>query len=252
MREIVFEVCAETVDACVAAQAGGADRIELCSALSEGGITPSHGLINSAMSHCTLPIHVMMRPRGGDYLYSSPEIEIMGEDILHVKSLGAAGVVVGILNVDRSVDIALTRRMVELAHPMEVTFHRAFDNTPSLGLALEDVIATGCHRILTSGGEVDVIAGADSLAALVKQAAGRIEIAIGGGLRRADADRLVRLTGGRHFHASMRQPEPETQYQIFAGDGTEPRYVVRADAIRSMVEMLRGGDFPSHPTANET
>lgn len=238
MRKIIFEVCAETVQACVAAQAGGAARVELCSALSEGGLTPSHGLIRSAMARCTLPVHAMIRPRGGDYVYSDAEIEVMRDDIAHMKSLGVEGVVLGLLREDDSVDIDATRRLVELAQPMEVTFHRAFDSAPSLPEALEDVIAAGCRRVLTSGGEGDVIAGAKSLTALVKQAAGRIDVAVGGGLRLEDAARLAEVTGATHFHASMRQSGPEMQ------ELPEGRYLVRADAVRSMIEELRGAAVP--------
>jgi copper homeostasis protein len=180
MRKIVFELCAETIDACLVAKEGGADRIELCSALSEGGLTPSHGLLSSAVAQSGLPIHVLIRPRGGDFVYSDAEVAVMRVDIEHAKLLGASGVVLGILHPDASVNLETTRSMVEIARPMEVTFHRAFDVSASLPQALEDVIASGCKRVLTSGGERDVMVGAQSLAALVAQADGRIEIAVGG------------------------------------------------------------------------
>jgi len=240
-RKIVFELCAETIDACLVAREGGADRIELCTALSESGLTPSHGLIRSAVAQSGLPIHAMVRPRGGSFVYTAGEIEIMREDILHMKGLGVAGVVLGLLHPDGSVDVAVTRELVQLASPMQATFHRAFDSAPSLSQALEDVIATGCDRVLTSGGEDDVNAGAASLAALVEQAAGRIEIAVGGGLRLADAARLAKFIGARHFHASLRQRE--------AGSGLEDtlidrpmgddRYFVRAEAVRAMIDELQ-------------
>lgn len=243
MSEIVFEVCAETMEACLAAYQGGASRIELCSALSEGGLTPSHGLIRQAIALCRLPIHGMVRPRGGGFVYSPVEFDIMRDDVLHAKHLGAVGVVLGLLQENGSVDVRRTRQLVEAAQPLEVTFHRAFDLTPSLSQALEDVISTGCKRVLTSGGEKDVNTGATALAELVAQAGGRIEIAAGGGLRIADARRLAKLTGVRHFHASMRQTgsEPDSaawdaEEQVPGGDVT---YTVHPEAIRAMIEHLQ-------------
>ena len=243
MRKIVFELCAETIDACVAARDGGADRIELCSGLSEGGLTPSHGLVHNAVKHSGLPVHVLIRPRGGDFLYSPSEIAVMREDIAHVKSLGAAGVVFGMLAADDTVDIAGTRSLVELAHPMQTTFHRAFDATPDLRAALEDVIATGCDRVLTSGGERDVVAGVHSLAALVVQANGRVDIAVGGGLRLQNASSLSRITGAEHFHGSLRRrlvaKSPAAGDTVSGSNGTGTRYIVEADAVGAVIHRLR-------------
>ncbi|HEY2039940.1 MAG TPA: copper homeostasis protein CutC, partial [Edaphobacter sp.] len=151
-RDITFELCAETLQACFVAKEGGADRIELCSALSEDGLTPSHGLIRAAVEHSGLPVYVLLRPRSGDFLYSDKEFALMQDDLLHARSLGARGFALGILHPDATVDIERTRKLVELASPLEVTFHRAFDLVPSLNQALEDVIASGCGRVLTSGG----------------------------------------------------------------------------------------------------
>ncbi|NYF78163.1 copper homeostasis protein CutC [Granulicella arctica] len=245
MRNIIFELCSETIDACIAAREGGAARIELCSALSEGGLTPSHGLIRDAVLLSGLPIHGLVRPRGGDFLYSDAEVAIMREDIVHMKSLGVSGVVLGLLKEDGSVDRERTQELVRLARPLEVTFHRAFDSTPSLEQALEDVIATGCDRLLTSGGQPDVVTGAASLAKLVAQAAGRIEIAIGGGLRLQDAAALARLTGAQHFHGSMRSKHSEpTLYSPseVASDHasrSKTHYAVAPDAVRTIIERLR-------------
>ena len=248
MRKIIFEVCAETIDACIAAEGGGAARVELCSALSEGGLTPSHGFTREAISSCRLPIHAMVRPREGGFVYTTAEIDIMCEDILHLKSLGVAGIVLGALNVDASIDVTSTRRFVELALPLPVTFHRAFDHAPLLSVALEDVIATGCDRILTSGGENDVVAGMAGLAALVAQAAGRIEIAVGGGLRLADAARLASFIGARHFHASMRQANDIQGGSAWGpgDDGKNQRtdhhlYSVSAEAVKTMIDELQKG-----------
>ena len=245
MRDIVFELCAETIDACLAARDGGAARIELCSALSEGGLTPSHGLIREAVLSSGLPIHGLIRPRGGDFLYSDPEVAIMREDIVHMKSLGVAGVVLGLLKADGSIDRDRTQELVRIARPLKVTFHRAFDSTPSLEQALEDVISTGCDRLLTSGGQRDVVTGADSLSILVAQAAGRIEVAIGGGLRLQSAAALARLTGAQHFHGSLRRKHAGPALSSPTGTAADhlprakTRYVVDPDAVRTMIESLR-------------
>ncbi|MBB5060965.1 copper homeostasis protein [Granulicella aggregans] len=240
MRNIVFELCAETIDACLAARDGGAARIELCSGLSEGGLTPSHALICAAIEHSGLPVHVLIRPRGGDFLYREHELSVMRDDVAHAKSLGASGVVLGILAPDGTVDIPTTRSLVELAYPMKVTFHRAFDVTPSLSAALEDVIATGCDRILTSGGQRNVVAGTQTLSQLVVQAGSRIDIAVGGGLRLQNAPSLSRLTVAAHFHGSLRRRLLPKAGRA-AGDGAmkSSRNVVAADDIRTVIRRLQ-------------
>lgn len=204
-RAITFELCAETLQACLAAGEGGANRIELCSALSEDGLTPSHGLIQAAIAQSGLPVFVLLRPRNGNFHYSGEEFALMRDDLEHARVLGAKGFALGVLHADRTVDIDRTRELVELASPLEVTFHRAFDLTPSLDQALEDVIAAGCKRVLTSGGERDVVAGSANLARLMERAMGRIDVAAGGGLRIANAASVARTTGIHHFHGSMRQ-----------------------------------------------
>jgi copper homeostasis protein len=200
---IVFELCAETMEACRAAQEGGADRIELCAALEMDGLTPSHALIEQAVSYCRIPVHVMVRPHAESFHYDASAFSTMCEEIQYVRSVGAAGVVLGVLLANGAVDIERTRALVELAQPLEVTFHRAFDATPDLEQALEDVIAAGCHRVLTSGGAADVVAGSAMLARLVECAADRIAVAVGGGLRLHNARQVCRRTRARHFHGSL-------------------------------------------------
>jgi len=246
MGGIVFELCAESIQACLAAREGGAHRIELCSALSEGGLTPSHALIEVAVQRSGLPVHVLLRPRGGDFVYSADEFQLMRDDLLHARRLGAKGFVLGILDPEGRVDVERTSEMVALAAPLEMTFHRAFDYTASLDQALEDIIASGCHRVLTSGGEPDVVAGAATLAHLVRQAAGRIEIAVGGGLRLADAARLAQSTGANHFHGSVRRAQPgvNNQYRNWAieesdEDGPAARFIVEPGDVRAMIAALR-------------
>jgi copper homeostasis protein len=228
-RPIVFELCAETLDACLAARPGGADRIELCSALDLGGLTPDHELIAEAVGRSGLPVHVIVRPHADGFHYSAAAFDSIGEDLQHARRLGASGVVFGILHADGSVDIERTRILVDLAGPLETTFHRAFDATPDLNQALEDVIASGCHRILTSGGAPDVLAGADMLARLVTRSSGRIEIAAGGGLQLENAQTVARITQARHFHGSLRPP----------ATGTGLRPPVSVEAIRTMTRILR-------------
>jgi copper homeostasis protein len=242
MRNIIFELCAETIDACLAAKEGGAHRIELCSGLSEGGLTPSHGLVQAAIKCSGLPVHVLLRPRGGSFQYTKSEMAVMREDIRHVKQLGAAGVVLGLLRPDGSVDVEGMRELVQLAHPMKVTFHRAFDVTPSLPQALEDVITTGCDRVLTSGGQRDVAAGSGCLAKLVVQANHRIAIAVGGGLQLKDAALLARLTGAAHFHGSLRRKLNSLRPSNEAVDESRSfgaRYTVDTDDIRSIIHQLQ-------------
>lgn len=242
MRNIIFELCAETIDACLAAKEGGAHRIELCSSLSEGGVTPSHGLVQTAIERSGLEVHVLLRPRDGSFEYTESEVAVMREDIRHVKQLGAAGVVLGLLWPDGSVDVEGMRELVQLAHPMEVTFHRAFDVTPSLPQALEDVITSGCDRILTSGGQREVAAGSDCLAKLVMQANHRIAIAVGGGLRLKDAASLARITGAAHFHGSLRRRLTAARPSNEAIDESRSfgeRYVVDPEDIRSIIHQLQ-------------
>ena len=166
-RPIVFELCAETLDACLAAREGGADRIELCTALDVGGLTPDHELIAEAIHRSGLPVHVMLRPHADGFHYSAADFDSICEELHRDRQLGVSGVVFGILYADGTVDVERTRILVDLAAPLETTFHRAFDATPDLAQALEDVISTGRDRILTSGGAPDVLTGAYALARLV-------------------------------------------------------------------------------------
>lgn len=244
MRKIVFELCAENIEACLAAHAGGADRIELCCALGEGGLTPSHGLIRQAVKKSGLPVHVLLRPRSGDFIYTAGELDVIREDLRHARSVGASGIVVGLMRADGSVEVERMCELVEMAHPLEVTFHRAFDHSTSQEQALEDVIATGCRRVLTSGGQRNVMRGAESLARLVKQAAGRIEIAVGGGLRLGNATAVARTTGAQHFHASMRRRGANST--VYKGLGmlehgrslAREQFVIESSDVRQMIENL--------------
>lgn len=198
-----FELCAETLDACEAAVLGGADRIELCVHLELDGLTPPAAMIVRAVALAELPVHILLRPEPDDFIYRRETFQQIRAGVLQARAQGVAGVVAGILQPDRTVAIEPMRELVELARPLPVEFHRAFDRTPDLAAALEAVIAAGCARVLTSGGAPDVIVGAEALATLVQRAGDRIEIAAGGGLRISNAAQLAASWTGRHYHGSL-------------------------------------------------
>jgi len=193
----------ETLDAGRAAKAGGADRIELCSGLDRGGITPGPELMSTSLRSLNLPVYVLIRPRSGDFCFSASEFNLMSSQIEQAKQAGAEGIAVGVLLPDGRVDVARTRALVELARPLAVTFHRAFDETPDLFAALDDVIRTGADSLLTSGGARDVLSGAAAIAALRQRAGDRIHVIAGGGLRLESLVEVVRLSGIYSLHGSL-------------------------------------------------
>lgn len=205
---VAVEICVDSVDSAVAAERAGADRVELCSSLGEGGVTPSAGLIELVRARITIGLQVMIRPRGGDFCYTPEEFETMKRDIVAAQKLGADGVVFGVLNADGSVDSLRTRQLVELARPLNVTFHRAFDMCANLFRALEDVCSTGADRILTSGGERTALLGAERIALLVREARGRVVIMAGAGINGENAANLVERTGVKEIHAGLRSSVP--------------------------------------------
>jgi copper homeostasis protein len=199
--EIAIEICVDSAESALAAQRGGASRVELCADLLEGGITPSAGMIELVRSELSIPLQVMVRPRGGDFFYNDEEFEIMRRDIEVAKGFRADGVVIGILDAYGNVDIERTLALVEQARPLSVTFHRAFDMTADLFRALEDVCATRADRILTSGGEQTAIQGAQTIAEVVKKADGRILIMPGSGINAENVRQFIAETGVREIHA---------------------------------------------------
>lgn len=206
MESYQFEVCANSVESCIAAQAGGANRVELCAGIPEGGTTPSYGDIVIAREVLTKTrLHVIIRPRGGDFLYSPIEQRIMLKDISNAHRLGADGVVFGCLTADGDIDMLLMRQLMEASQGMSVTFHRAFDVCRNPQEALEQIIELGCDRILTSGAQSTAEAGIPLLKELQQQAAGRITLLAGCGVNENNIARIAAETGIHEFHFSARE-----------------------------------------------
>ena len=183
---------------------GGADRIELCANLAEGGTTPSYAHIKKCREAFAIALFPIIRPRGGDFLYTKDEFEIMKNDIKLCKELGCEGLVIGLLNMDGTIDMTRTSELIELAYPLEVTFHRAFDRCKDPFAALEELIEIGCHRILTSGQKPTVSEGVDLITELNKKADDRIIILPGSGVRKDNIKMLAEKTGCIEFHSSLR------------------------------------------------
>ena len=205
---MLIEICVEGVDGAVAAERGGADRVELCASLMEGGITPSLGTVRATVGAVRVPVYVMVRPRGGDFLYSALEFASMLDDVTALRETGAAGVVFGCLTADGRVDEERTRALTERVRPLSVTFHRAFDMTDDPGAALEALIRCGVDRVLTSGQAPTALAGLPVLRRLAAQAEGRI-VVMGCGALRADSIGTVRREAALtelHFSAQVKVP----------------------------------------------
>lgn len=200
--KLTLEVACTNMESVQAAIRGGADRIELCAALSVGGITPSDAFIQQVLEVSSVPVFVMIRPREGDFLYSSVEFEIMLREVERCSMLGVPGIVTGLLNADGTVDVLRTKRLVQAAGTMAVTFHRAFDLSTDLSRSLEAIIETGCNRLLTSGMSSSALSGVACIRELVRLADGRIEIMAGAGISSENVSSIIRDTGVREVHLS--------------------------------------------------
>jgi copper homeostasis protein len=230
----------------LAAERGGAHRVELCGNLMEGGVTPSAGCIRLARAKLRIGLFVLIRPRGGDFLYSNLEHEEMEEDIRLAKEGGANGVVIGGLTASGGVDVERMRRLVRLARPMAVTFHRAFDMCTDAAAALEDLVALGFDRVLTSGQEASCVEGMELIAKLHDQAAGRIIVLPGGGITARNVRRIVESTGVREVHLSARSTvESQMQFRntrCFMGGALRPPEfswkTTDESAVRSVTGLL--------------
>ena len=202
MRPLI-EICLEDVQSVIAAQKGGADRVELCSDLFEGGLTPTIGTVRTALKAASIPINCMIRPRGGDFCYSDIEFEVMKQDVMAFKEAGVNGIVFGILTPEGDVDMKRSREIINLARPLAVTFHRAFDMTRDPYKALENLIELGVDRVLTSGQEATVPEGSELLAELVKLAGDRIIVMPGCGITERNFDRIRRQIGAKEYHVHL-------------------------------------------------
>ena len=211
-----IEICCGSIQSAANAKAGGAVRVELCQGLIEGGTTPSPATIEYAVKELGLQVFVLVRPRGGDFCYNELEIKTMEQDVEFCKQAGVAGIVVGFLHPDGSIDTELTRRFVKLAAPLPVTFHRAFDRCTDPLRALEEVIDCGCARILTSGCKPTAMEGADVLQQLVQQANGRIKILAGSGVTPENAAELRQKTGAPEIHGSCKITRPDGAWETDA------------------------------------
>ena len=203
-----IEICCNSIQSAANAQSAGAHRIELCQDLENGGTTPSYAAIKYCVETLRLDVFVLIRPRSGNFCYNELEIETMAEDVRTCKTLGVAGIVVGFLTPDGHIDTALPRRFVELAHPLPVTFHRAFDRVPDWKNSLEEVIDCGCARILTSGCRPSVEEGIGERRQIVAQAGTRITILAGGGVTPSNVKHLIQETGVQEVHASCKHTMP--------------------------------------------
>lgn len=222
----LLEICVDSVASAIAAQEGGAARVELCDNLLEGGTTPSAGTIELARKHLKIGLNVIIRPRGGDFCYSPLEFEIMERDIEIARGLGVDGVVIGLLKPNGTIDKPRTRALIDHARPMSVTFHKAFDMARDPFEALETLIALGVDRVLTSGQEASVLEGMDTVRALVKRAGKRIIIMPGGKISARNLKTILAKAGAREFHAVANSELPsKMRYRnprVFMGGAFRP------------------------------
>lgn len=249
-EEFKFEICANSVESCLAAQEGGADRVELCAGIPEGGTTPSYGEIKLARKLLTkTKLHVIIRPRGGDFLYTPLELERMEEDIRICRELGVDGVVFGCLTEEGEIDREANRRLVELARPMSVTFHRAFDRTADPMKALKDIISLGCNRILTSGQQPKAIDGISLLAQLEKKLKEYpqppIQLLAGSGVNEENIRQIFDATGIHEYHFSARvnvvSKMKHYNHEVYMGaKGADESnsLVTSAEKVRNTIKQL--------------
>jgi copper homeostasis protein len=245
-REFLLEACVDSVEAAVAAQAGGAGRVELCANLLEGGCTPSAGTIQLARDRLHIKLHVIIRPRGGDFCYSEAEFETMKLDIALSKQTGADGVVVGLLHPDGTVDAERTAELIALARPLSVTFHRAFDMTLDPYAALETLIDLGVDRILTTGQEASALEGLDLIADLTRRAGDRVIImpGISGAISERNLRRIIEATGIPEMHTyvavALESPMIHRNPRVFmGGELRPPEYLLSTTDAERISEMRR-------------
>ena len=244
---VLVEICVGDVMSAVAAEAGGADRVELCDNLAAGGTTPSAGAIALACRHVSIPVHVLVRPRGGDFVYSPLEVAVMRHDIEVAKAAGAAGVVFGVLTADGTIDREQMANLTELARPLSLTFHKAFDQVRDQAAALEVLMELGIDRVLTSGGQASAIQGVETLAMLVEKARGRLSVMAGGRLDAESLPRVIRQAKMNEVHLGSAVSEMNAgRIRSTAFDAAETSWpkvnVQRVAQIVSVVRALEDVD----------
>ena len=237
MSRIQLEIAANSLASALAAQDGGADRIELCENLGQGGCTPSHASIAMARERLRIPLYVLVRPRAGDFLYDALERELMRRDIEHCVRLGCDGVVIGALDADGDVDRATCAELIAAAGRLGITFHRAIDAAREPARALEDAIALGCERVLTSGGASAAADGATAIAALAQRAGTRIAVMAGAGIDSGNVASLLAATGVTQVHASAKATQrSRMRHRNAALAGLDPDWIA---SERERVAALR-------------
>ena len=243
---MILECCVNSAVSAIEAQSGGADRVELCDNMAEGGTTPGAGTIKLARERLSIALFVMIRPRGADFLYSDAEFRVMQEDIIIAKAMGADGVVFGLLTEDGNIDKNRMDTLIRLARPMGVTCHRAFDMTRDPFRALEDLIGLGADRILTSGQAENALAGAPLIRQLLLQAGNRISIMPGHGIREHNIEEIAAKTGAKEFHMYLTKQETSrmrfTRGEVSMGNRENPEYsitIADRNRIRMVKEILK-------------
>ncbi|AGH81549.1 copper homeostasis protein [Psychromonas sp. CNPT3] len=216
---INIEVCIDNITSLFNAQSAGAGRIELCSALALGGLTPSHALISATLKHAQLPIYAMIRPRDGDFLYSDFEIEMMHKEIYHARKLGVQGVVFGVLNENAGVDLDVLRSLMQESKGLGVTFHRAIDCVADMDDALDKILSAGCERILTSGRASNALTGIETIKHMVSRTQGRLSVMAGAGVGAHNVEQIIKQTGIREVHFSAKEQQFSAMKKI-AGCGS--------------------------------
>lgn len=235
-----LEIIGFNIESCLVAQQAGADRIELCANPAEGGTTPSYGFMRSARKLLDIELYVMIRPRGGDFLYSEDEFEIMKTDIDTCKDTSCDGVVLGMLNQDGSIDKKRCQYLIDYAYPLCVTFHRAFDRAINPGRALEDIIDMGCERILTSGQQPKVMEGKILLKELIDQANDRIIIMPGSGVTSSNLAEIAESTGAKEFHSSASLiHDSDMKYNNAAIKEDLNHIIANGEEVKRMKEILK-------------
>lgn len=240
---MILEICTANIQSAINAEKAGAHRIELCSELAVGGLTPSYGMIQEVLRKLSIPVFVLIRPRSGNFTYSNDEFEIIKADILNCKKMGCAGIVSGVLNDDHTIDASRTKELVELSKPLPFTFHRAFDWVPNPEEAIETLIDIGVNRILTSGQKTTAEQGLELLVQLKNQAKGRIQIMPGGGINAENA-KLFKQNGFLEIHASASALISKTEKSKIAMNSAtffeeEKQFESNSEVIQSILKSIQ-------------